>query len=157
MAWDKDRPIAPFYIYGENTIAYKRGEREGMEPFTHHRLTKSDVDMVWQNGKATYQELTGKDGWGGLEFRPFRDVELDLTYEGYSRGVSGITFWWRDKNNVRYPMFVAEIDRLIKSGIMSNKIGGLWSAEKRGRNYGIRLEKLLWRFATNADEQKSIS
>ena len=49
-------------------------------------------------------------------------------------------------------MFAGEIDRLIKDGMISNKICGLWSAEKRGQNYGIRLEKLNWRSASHGTD-----
>lgn len=145
MAWDRKRPVAPFQVHGENTIAYKDGEPERMESFAYLTLTDDDIDRIWSCGKATYQELCGKDGYKGLEFRAFKDVELGLTYDGFGRGRSGITFYWRDERNVSYPMFAAEIDRLIKSDMISNKIGGLWSAEKRGQNYGIRLERLFWR------------
>ena len=145
MAWDKERPYAPFTVFPENCIAYKQGERVCMESFAYLTLSKDDIDKVWKNGGATYRELCGKDGWNSLEFRPFKNVLLELTYETYGRGRSGITFHWRDTNNTRYPMFATEIDRLIKSGMISNKITGLWSAEKRGQNYGIRLEKPLVR------------
>ena len=157
MTWDKNRPIAPFQVHGEHTIAYQRGEPERMETFAYCTLSKDDIDKVWRDGKATYQELCGGSSYAGLEFRPFKNVELELIYDTFGRGRSGITFWWKDKDNRKFPMFAAEVDRLIRAGIMSNRIGGLWSAEKRGQNYGIRLERLLWRSSSNADEQKAIS
>ena len=151
MAWEKERPVAPFQIHGKNTISYKRGEPEHMESFAPLTLTEDDIEMIWRRGKATYQELVGKSGYNGFEFRAFKDVELNLRYDGFGRGRSGITFYWLDDSNVRYPMFAAEIDKLIKSGIISNRLGGLWSAEKRGQNYGIKLEKLFWRSASTVE------
>ncbi len=145
MAWDKERPYAPFTVFPKNSIAYEMGERVRMESFSYLTLSKDGIDRVWNNCGATYRELCGKDGWDSLEFRPFKNVLLELTYETYGRGRSGITFYWRDTGKTQYPMFATEIDRLIKSGIISNKITGLWSAEKRGQNYGIRLEKPLVR------------
>lgn len=153
MAWNKDMPIAPFYVYKEGTIPYNNGERECMESFTEYNPSDADIRRIHREGRVKCGELD-KDGIGfspSLEFRAFKDVELALVYDGFGRGRSGITFYWRDGDNVRYPMFAAEVDRLINSGIISNKMGGLWSAEKRGRNYGIRLERLFWRSASNAD------
>lgn len=152
MAWDKNRPVAPFVVFKEGTIFYERGEREQMEQFTYCTLEQSDIDAIYQRGSLQYDELVGKSSFRSsefTEFRAFKDVELNLTYETFGRGRSAITFWWRDDNGCRYPMFAAELDRLIKNGMISNRIGGLWSAEKRGQNYGIRLEKLLWRSASS--------
>lgn len=144
MAWDKNRPVAPFTTFKEGTIFYERGEREQMDSFSYIVPTIEDIETLWECDGVTPR----KCDLSGVEFRAFKNVELSLSYDGFDRGRSGITFYWRDEKNTRYPMFAAELDRLIKKGIISNKIGGLWSAEKRGQNYGIRLEKLLWRGAS---------
>jgi len=146
MAWDSDKPIAPFCVYKEGTIFYDRGERVWMETFVDYTTSESDIEKIYARGVVPLDELTNRHT--SIEFRPFRNVELNLTYDGFERGRSAITFWWRDENGCRYPMFAAELDRLIKNGVISNKIGGLWSAEKRGQNYGIRLEKTFWRRAS---------
>ena len=145
MAWDSDKPIAPFCVFKEGTISYERGEREQMEQFTYYTPEQRDIDKIYQRGSVSCSELVGRDEFSQIEFRPFKEVELSLTYETFDRGRSAVTFWWRDENGCRYPMFAAELDRLIKNGVISNKISGLWSAEKRGQNYGIRLESLFWR------------
>ena len=152
MAWDNNRPYAPFLVYKEGTIAYDRGERECMESYAYVTPDEKDIDAIYERRSVSCSELLGRDAYRGVEFRPFKDVELSLTYDGYERGRSAVTFYWRDKENVRYPMFATELDRLIKDGMISNKIGGLWSAEKRGQNYGIRLEKLSWRSASHGTD-----
>ena len=134
MAWDNDRPYAPFCVFGENTISYKRGERECMEPYAYDTPTEEDIDLIYDSGSLVC---------GLFEFRPFKDVELTLAYETFTRGRSAVTFYWRDKNNVRYPMFAKELDRLLRDGLLKNTIHGYWSAEKRGANYGIRLDNLV--------------
>lgn len=148
MAWDSEKPYAPFTVYKEGTIFYNRGERETMESFAFYTPTEKDIDDIWDKKVIPYSELRHGTDYPCLEFRAFRNVELNLTYEEFGRGRSSVLFWWRDENGCRYPMFIKEVDRLIKDGIMSNKLGGLWSAEKRGANYGIKLEKLLWRSAS---------
>lgn len=146
--WDKDRPVAPFCVYGKKTLAYADGKREDMMQFTYEKPSEENIDEAWKSGSVVV--VPYEDGWEGIEFRPFKDVELNLTYVG-CKGVRS-TFWWRDENGVNYPMFVGEIDRLIKYGMISNKICGLWSAEKHGQNYGIRLEKLSWRSASHGTD-----
>ena len=136
MAWDNDRPYAPFCVFGENTTFYKRGERECMEPYAYSTPTEEDIDRMYDSGSISCDSSI-------IEFRPFKDVELTLTYETYTRGRSAVTFYWRDENNVRYPMFAKEIDRLLHEGLLKNTIHGCWSAEKRGANYGIRLDNLM--------------
>jgi hypothetical protein len=70
-------------------------------------------------------------------------LRVKLTYETFCRGRSAVTFLWRDENNVRYPMFAAEVDRLLRGGLLGNTIHGRWSAQKRGANYGISLAEML--------------
>lgn len=141
MAWDKDRPIAPFCVYGEKTLAYADGKREYMMQFTYEKPSEENIDEAWKSGSVVV--VPYEDGWEGIEFRPFKEVELNLTYAG-CKGKRN-TFWWRDGNGVDYPMFVEEIDRLLEMGLLSRTMGGVWSAEKRGQNYGIRLEQLHFR------------
>jgi len=145
MAWDKNRPFAPFTVFKEGTIFYERGERGRMEQFAYYTPEQGDIEKIYQRGVVPYSELVGRKECLSMEFRPFKDVELSLTYDTFTRGRSAITFWWKDDSGYSYPMCAVELDRLIKNGIISNKIGGLWSAEKHGANYGIRLAKLLWR------------
>jgi hypothetical protein len=141
MAWDKDRPVAPFCVYGKKTLAYADGKREDMMQFTYYKPSEENIDEAWKSGRAVVVPYEG--GWNGVEFRPFKDVELSLTYAGCKGERS--TFWWRDENGVAYPMFTKEIDRLLETGLLSRVMGGFWSAEKMGQNYGIRLEQLHFR------------
>ena len=144
MAWDRKRPYAPFTVYKEGTIMYGRGARGRMESFSYVTLSKEDIGKVWESGAVKCSELV--DGASeSCEFRAFKDVELELEYVTFERGRSGISFIWKDGSGTEYPMFATEVDRLIRSGMMSRKIRGLWSAEKRGQNYGVMLEELLWR------------
>lgn len=134
--WDTERPYAPFLTYGENTVFYARGERECMESYAYTTPSDEDIDRIYESGSIP-------DKTPGVELRPFRNVELTLTYETFYRGRSAVTFLWRDENNVQYPMFAAEVDRLLRGGLLGNTIHGRWSAQKRGANYGIALVELL--------------
>ena len=136
MAWDKDRPYAPLVMFKEGTDLYKRGERGCMCSYSYYTPSEDDIDYIYKHGCLKEDELYGR------EFRPFKEVELTLTYETYVRGRSAVTFYWRDENNVQYPMFGKELDRLIHAGLIGRVIHGIWSAEKRGQNYGVRLVRL---------------
>ena len=156
MAWDRERPYAPFTVFKKGTVFYDRGERERMESFSYVTPDEKDIETIYDKQAVSCSELLGRQAYVGMEFRPFKGVEMELEYETFGRGRSSITFYWRDKDGTQYPMFATEIDKLIKNGIISNRICGLWSAEKHGQNYGIRLDRLLWRGTSDADGQKPI-
>jgi len=146
MAWDKDRPYAPFILENNHWNGGVTPTAGSMDSWTLNVPSKHDIDRIWAG-----ETVDGNKGSGHSRtvFRPFKDVELTLTYAGFSKGRSAVIFWWTDEDGRYYPMFCAELDRLMKDGIVSKVMSGVWSAEKRSANYGIRLEKLNWREATD--------
>ena len=87
-------------------------------------------------------ELVQTEQYGStVVWKPNEEVELTLTYEGYGRGRSAVTFYWKDENDNEYPMFLKDFDELLKKEIGINKVHGVFTYVKRGANYGIQYLK----------------
>lgn len=102
-----------------------------MESFSCEVPDERDIDRIY----AGEEVMAGR----GRVFRPFRQVDLTLTFTKYTRGRSATIFWWEDEEGRSYPMFCMEVERLLNEDMLRKTISGKWSAEKRGANYGIRL------------------
>ncbi|MFI6512936.1 hypothetical protein ACIBCT_35505 [Streptosporangium sp. NPDC050855] len=77
--------------------------------------------------------------WGVAERRPLAPFEGTLEYDGYTRGRSAMTIYWRGVNGLRYPMFWSDFDRLIKHrNIIFGNVYGIWRGVKRSGYYGIQ-------------------
>ncbi|MEG0898338.1 MAG: hypothetical protein RSF40_01330 [Oscillospiraceae bacterium] len=70
---------------------------------------------------------------------PQRTLYLTLTYDGCGRGRSAVTFYWKDQDGNRYPMFLTDMDNMIKKNKARLKIKEEFDFVKRGANYGIKL------------------
>ncbi len=128
MAWDKDRPYAPFVPAHVDWRGFD--VRPQMESYAFITPNEADIDRMYETGELVINNE---------HFRPFKDVELSLTFVRYSRGRSATVFWWVDEEGCEYPMFCMEVERLLCEDKLRKTIAGTWSAEKRGANYGIRL------------------
>lgn len=144
MAWDKDRPYAPFWnrtdFYPQNygsMDSYGNGEN----------ITPEIIDIMYANGVYAPPDVKRwnrkteqyEDCPPSYVWRPLKEVPMTLTlYHFEQRRAAGI-FWWKDENGKSYPMFATEFNRLVSEGKLAQVIDGAWSAEKRGANYGIRL------------------
>jgi hypothetical protein len=152
MAWDDDRPYAPFYL-GEGSRP--NPDRTRLERLEYERRTgdmvehvdtnpgKDDIDAMYAGAHVpawTY------DRWRDYEtdyaFRPFREVRLKLRLAGFSPRRSAGTFMFEDEHGRAYPMTAGEFNRLCEDGVLSSEIDGFWSAVKRGRTYGVTLVRL---------------
>ena len=122
MAWDKKRPYAPFG---------KGGNLSYWSPMT---LTDEDIDSVY-SGWIVRDKL-------GQTFKPFEEVQLKLTYKEFKKSKGAVVFYWQSERGTTYPMFVAELDRLLREGLLSATIDGYWTVEKRGVYYGIKLKEM---------------
>lgn len=144
MAWDKDRPYAPFWnrkdIYSKD-YGCMSNYGDGMD------VTTEMIDTMYAEGvyvppmvrymsriTEQYEERPPSYVW-----RPFREVPLRLHLDHFEQRRAAGIFWWRDEDGKRYPMFATEFNRLVSEGHIAATIDGVWSAEKRGANYGISL------------------
>lgn len=70
--------------------------------------------------------------------RSVEPFQAHLKYDGYTRGRSAMTFYWRDQNNHRYPMFLSDFDKLMKDVLITRgNISGYWCVAKRSGYFGI--------------------
>lgn len=143
MAWDKDRPYAPFW----NCTDYLAQDYGSMDSYgSGEDITAENIDVIyaageylptrerWNSTTAQWEDYPSSYVW-----RPFREVALKLRLDRFEQRRAAGIFWWRDEDGHKYPMFAKEFNRLAKEGLLSLVIDGVWSAEKRGANYGIRL------------------
>lgn len=63
-------------------------------------------------------------------------------FEAAQRTAGTFTFIDGETGNT-YPMLPTEFNRLCAAKSMSSCIDGVWSAEKKGRAYGIKLIRLV--------------
>ena len=71
-------------------------------------------------------------------WKPNEEIELTLHYNDYSRGRSSVTFYWVDDDGHTYPMFIKDVDELLRRDIGTSCIHAIFTYVKRGANYGIK-------------------
>lgn len=71
-------------------------------------------------------------------WKPNKEVELTLHYKGFGRGRSAVTFYWVDDDGHKYPMFIKDVDELLRQDIGTSSIHAIFTYVKRGANYGIK-------------------
>lgn len=144
MAWDKERPYAPFL----NRDGWFGEVRGSMDNYGSGReVTEDMIDQMYADGEYVlpnekrwnrkteqYEECPPTYVW-----RPFKEVELALRLDRFEQRRAAGIFWWKDGDGKMYPMFAKEFNRLVSEGHLAAVIDGTWSAEKRGANYGVRL------------------
>lgn len=92
-----------------------------------------------------YPETQRRGQWPDLEFiQPdWRDpapFTAHLTYQGYKRGRSAAYFEWADEQGRTFPMFLKDLDAILRSTeVGPGGVTGTWAECKRGQNYGIQL------------------
>ncbi len=142
MAWDNDRPYAPFW----NNQGYRTDVFGSMDNYGDGTdITFPDIDTIYDKGEYVPHRM---DGHGNLTpshyaYRPFKEVELELSLVRYEPRRANGTFWWADDDGRQFPMFAREFNRLLNLGLFERTIEGRWSAQKLGLDYGIRLVETL--------------
>lgn len=111
-------------------------ENGNLLEWVNHNLSDENREKVY-NGEEVRTGSWREDG-DEIEWRPNTEVELTLHYEGYGRGRSAVTFYWTDDDGHRYPMFIKDVDGLLKENIGSSMIHAVFTYVKRGSNYGIK-------------------
>ena len=144
MAWDKNRPYAPFW----NRTDWCAENYGSMDSYGDSMdVTIEMIDTMYAEGVYVPPMRKGwnrkTERWEDFPpsyvWRPFREVPLRLHLDHFEQRRAAGIFWWRDDSDKRYPMFAKEFNRLVEEGHLAATVDGVWSAEKRGANYGIRL------------------
>ena len=108
-----------------------------LQEWSWNNLTDSERERVY-NGEEVVKG--SNEVW-----KPNKEVELTLHYEGFGRGRSAVTFYWVDDDGHKYPMFIKDVDELLRQDIGASSIHAIFTYVKRGANYGIK-------FLRRADE-----
>ena len=101
-----------------------------LQEWSWNNLTDSERERVY-NGEEVVK--VSNEVW-----KPNKEVELTLHYKGYGRGRSAVTFYWVDDDGHKYPMFIKDVDELLRQDIGTSSIHAIFTYVKRGANYGIK-------------------
>lgn len=99
-------------------------------------LTDSERERVY-NGEEVVKGFSYDENISEV-WKPNKEVELTLHYQGYGRGRSAVTFYWVDDDGHKYPMFLRDVDELLRQDIGTSSIHAIFTYVKRGANYGIK-------------------
>ena len=106
--------------------------------YCYYNLNDSERERVYNNevvtSRGVYYERDGRE----VVWKPNEEVELTLHYKDYGRGRSAVTFYWTDDDGHEYPMFIKDVDELLRQDIGVSNINAVWTYVKRGANYGIK-------------------
>lgn len=101
-----------------------------LQEWSWNNLTDSERERVY-NGEEVVKGFN--EVW-----KPNVEVELTLHYQGYGRGRSAVIFYWVDDDGHKYPMFIKDVDELLRQDIGASSIHAIFTYVKRGANYGIK-------------------
>ena len=101
-----------------------------LQEWSWNNLTDSERERVYSGEEV----VKGSDE----VWKPNKEVELTLHYQGYGRGRSAVTFYWVDSDGHKYPMFIKDVDELLRQDIGTSSIHAIFTYVKRGANYGIK-------------------
>ena len=101
-----------------------------LQEWSWNNLTDSERERVY-NGEEVVKGVN--EVW-----KPNKEVELTLHYKGFGRGRSAVTFYWVDDDGHKYPMFIKDVDELLRQDIGTSSIHAIFTYVKRGANYGIK-------------------
>lgn len=105
-----------------------------LQEYSFNNLNDEERERVYAG-----EHIAAKTVWGKEEvWRPNEEVELTLHYKGYGRGRSAVTFYWTDQNGHEYPMFIKDVDELLKLDMGVSSVHAVFTYVKRGQNYGIK-------------------
>lgn len=105
-----------------------------LQEYSFRNLDDSERERVYRGESVEIEVYSGKkEVW-----KPNEEVELTLHYNGYGRGRSAVTFYWKDDDGHQYPMFIKDIDELLRQDMGTSSVHGIFTYVKRGANYGIK-------------------
>lgn len=107
-----------------------------LQEYSFNNLNDSERERVY-NGEEVIKKFiydkNKKEIW-----KPNEEVELTLHYEDYGRGRSAVTFYWVDDDGHEYPMFITDVDELLRQDMGTSSVHAIFTYVKRGQNYGIK-------------------
>ena len=109
-----------------------------LQEYSHHNLDDSERKRVYNGERVTSQGVYYVGDGREVIWKPNEEVELTLHYKDYGRGRSAVTFYWEDEYGHEYPMFIKDVDELLRQDIGMSRIHAIWTYVKRGANYGIK-------------------
>ena len=101
-----------------------------LQEWSWNNVTDSERERVYNDEEVV---KGSNEVW-----KPNKEVELTLHYKGYGRGRSAVTFYWADDDGHKYPMFIKDVDELLRQDIGTSSIHAIFTYVKRGANYGIK-------------------
>lgn len=105
-----------------------------LQEYSFRNLDDSERERVYRGETVEIEIYPGrKEMW-----KPNEEIELTLHYNGYGRGRSAVTFYWKDDEGHQYPMFIKDVDELLRQDMGVSSVHGIFTYVKRGANYGIR-------------------
>ena len=107
-----------------------------LQEWSWNNLTDSERERVY-NGEEVVKGFSYDENINEV-WKPNKEVELTLHYQGYGRGRSAVTFYWVDDDGHKYPMFIKDVDELLRQDIGTSSIHAIFTYVKRGANYGIK-------------------
>ena len=107
-----------------------------LQEWSWNNLTDSERERVY-NGEEVVKGFSYDESINEV-WKPNKEVELTLHYQGYGRGRSAVTFYWVDDDGHKYPMFIKDVDELLRQDIGTSSIHAIFTYVKRGANYGIK-------------------
>lgn len=107
-----------------------------LQEYSFRNLDDSERERVYRGENVEIETYSGrKEVW-----KPNEEIKLTLHYDGYGRGRSAVTFYWKDDGH-KYPMFIKDVDELLRQDMRISSIHGIFTYVKRGANYGIKFLK----------------
>ena len=103
-----------------------------LQEYSFNNLDDDERERVY-NGEEVIKGSNKKEIW-----KPNEEVELTLHYERFCRGRSAVTFYWIDDDGHEYPMFIKDVDELLKQDMGTSSVHAIFTYVKRGANYGIK-------------------
>lgn len=105
-----------------------------LQEYSFRNLDDSERERVYRGETVEIEVYSGKkEVW-----KPNEEIELTLHYDGYGRGRSAVTFYWKDDDGHKYPMFIKDVDELLRQDMGISSVHGIFTYVKRGANYGIK-------------------
>lgn len=109
-----------------------------LQEYCHCNLNDEERERVYNGERVTSQGVYYERDGREVVWKPNEEVELTLHYKDYGRGRSAVTFYWTDDDSHEYPMFIKDVDELLRQDIGVSNIHAVWTYVKRGANYGIK-------------------
>ena len=107
-----------------------------LQEWSWNNLTDLERERVY-NGEEVVKVFSFDKNKNEV-WKPNTEVELTLHYKGYVRGRSAVTFYWVDDDGHKYPMFIKDVDELLRQDIGTSSIHAIFTYVKRGANYGTK-------------------